>query len=228
MTAPSRATIAGQAYLGLRRKARQDRRPADEPIQLYALEGLLARLAQTPLAKQFVLKGGMLPATLGEHRSTRDIDLQASTTAATPAPCSPRCGTHGPWEHKEIAYGITSLPEDLAGTPATWPATPASTGPSKTGSTYGTRLSAKISPASGPGTKRHPAARLRQPARADPPLAQAADHPPAKDASPGRGRSVPSCRSHHGTANGEVNQSRQPIRSSALRRRSHAEWMLPY
>ena len=23
--------------------------------------------------------------------------------------------THGPWEHKEIAYGITSLPADLAG-----------------------------------------------------------------------------------------------------------------
>jgi hypothetical protein len=227
MTAPSRATIAGQAYLGLRRKARQDRRPADEPIQLYVLEGLLARLAQTPLAKQFVLKGGMLPATLGEHRPTRDIDLQASTTAATPAPCPPQCGTHGPWEHKEIAYGITSLPEDLAGTPPPgryarqhWAI--------ETGSTYGTRLSAKISPASGPGTKRHPAARLRQPARADPPLAQAADHPPAKDASPGRGRSVPSCRSHHGTANGGVNQSRQPIRSSALRRRSHAEWMLPY
>jgi hypothetical protein len=23
--------------------------------------------------------------------------------------------THGPWTHKEIAYGITSLPPDLAG-----------------------------------------------------------------------------------------------------------------
>ena len=23
--------------------------------------------------------------------------------------------THGPWEHKEIAYGITSLPADVAG-----------------------------------------------------------------------------------------------------------------
>ena len=36
--------------------------------------------------------------------------------------------THGPWTHKEIAYGITSLPADLAG-PATWASTPATTGP---------------------------------------------------------------------------------------------------
>ena len=41
---------------------------------------------------------------------------------------------HGPWTHKEIAYGITSLPADLAG-PATWASTPATTGPQKTAST---------------------------------------------------------------------------------------------
>jgi hypothetical protein len=80
VTAPSRATIAGQAYLDLRRKARQDRRPVDELIQLYVLEGFLARLAQTPFAERFVLKGGMLLAALGERRPTRDIDLQTSTT----------------------------------------------------------------------------------------------------------------------------------------------------
>ena len=80
MTAPSRATIAGQAYLDLRRKARQDRRPVDELIQLYVLEGFLARLAQTPFAERFVLKGGVLLAALGERRPTRDIDLQTNTT----------------------------------------------------------------------------------------------------------------------------------------------------
>ena len=80
MTAPSRATIAGQAYLELRRKARQDRRPVDELIQLYVLEGFLARLTQTPFAERFVLKGGMLLAALGERRPTRDIDLQADIT----------------------------------------------------------------------------------------------------------------------------------------------------
>ena len=82
MTAPSRATIAGQAYLDLRRKARQDRRPVDELIQLYVLESFLARLAQTPFAERFVLKGGMLLAALGERRPTRDIDLQASTNGS--------------------------------------------------------------------------------------------------------------------------------------------------
>jgi hypothetical protein len=84
VTAPSRATLAGQAYLDLRRKACQDRRPVDELIQLYVLEGFLARLVQTPFAERFVLKGGMLLAALGERRPTRDIDLQASTTGSDP------------------------------------------------------------------------------------------------------------------------------------------------
>jgi hypothetical protein len=43
VTAPSRATIARQAYLDLRRKACQDRRPVDELIQLYV------RRASSPL-----------------------------------------------------------------------------------------------------------------------------------------------------------------------------------
>ena len=81
MTRPTRATVAGQAYLDLRRKARQDRRPVDELLQLYVLESFLARLAQTVYADRFVLKGGMLLAALGERRPTRDVDLQATTTA---------------------------------------------------------------------------------------------------------------------------------------------------
>ena len=64
--------------------------------------------------------------------------------------------THGPWEHKEIAYGITSLPPDLAG-PAIWASTPGSTGPSKTASiTCGTRHSAKTCSRPAPGTSRTP------------------------------------------------------------------------
>ena len=43
MTAPSRATSAGRAYLDLRAKARGDRRPVDELLQLYILESFLAR-----------------------------------------------------------------------------------------------------------------------------------------------------------------------------------------
>ena len=46
-------------------------------MRLYALEGLLARLAVSRHAAQFVLKGGVLLAAYGTRRATRDIDLQA-------------------------------------------------------------------------------------------------------------------------------------------------------
>jgi hypothetical protein len=45
VSAPTRATSAGRAYLDLRKKARQDRRPVDELMQLYVLEWFLARMA---------------------------------------------------------------------------------------------------------------------------------------------------------------------------------------
>lgn len=77
MTAPTRATRAGQAYLDLRTKARGDRRPVDELLQLYVLESFLARLAESRFADRLVLKGGVLLAAFGERRPTRDIDLQA-------------------------------------------------------------------------------------------------------------------------------------------------------
>ena len=77
MSAPSRATPAGRAYLDLRNKARHDHRPVDELLQLYVLEGFLARLAASGRADQFVLKGGVLLAAFDERRPTRDVDLQA-------------------------------------------------------------------------------------------------------------------------------------------------------
>ena len=77
MSAPSRATPAGRAYLDLRNKARHDRRPVDELLQLYVLEGFLAWLAASHRADQFVLKGGVLLAAFDERRPTRDVDLQA-------------------------------------------------------------------------------------------------------------------------------------------------------
>ena len=62
----------------------------------------------------------------------------------------------GPREHKEIAYGITSLPADLAAQ-GTSPPAHASTGESKTVSiTCGTRHPAKISSVSAPGTSPMP------------------------------------------------------------------------
>lgn len=75
--APSRATPGGRAYLDLQRLARNDRRPVDELLQFYVLESLLARLAASRFAEQFVLKGGVLLAVFGQRRPTRDVDLQA-------------------------------------------------------------------------------------------------------------------------------------------------------
>jgi hypothetical protein len=77
VTTPSRATPAGRAFLDLRAKARSDRRPVDELLQLYVLECFLARLAESRLAEHLVLKGGVLLAAFGERRATRDVDLQA-------------------------------------------------------------------------------------------------------------------------------------------------------
>jgi hypothetical protein len=85
VTSPTRATADGRAYLDLRNKARQDRRPVDELMQLYVLECFLARLAGTRFASQFVLKGGVLLAAFGERRPTRDIDLQAQDFDNEPA-----------------------------------------------------------------------------------------------------------------------------------------------
>jgi len=77
VSAPTRASTAGRAYLDLRKLARDNHRPVDELLQLYVLEAFLARLASSRFAEQLVLKGGVLLAAFDERRPTRDIDLQA-------------------------------------------------------------------------------------------------------------------------------------------------------
>ena len=77
MTPVSRATAAGRAYLDLKAKATAESRLTGELIQLYVLEGFLARLAVSDHAEQLVLKGGVLLAAFGTRRPTRDIDFAA-------------------------------------------------------------------------------------------------------------------------------------------------------
>lgn len=74
---PTRATSGGRAYNDLQSLARKAGRSTDDLTRLYALEGLLARLAVSRYAAQLVLKGGVLLAAYGTRRSTRDIDLEA-------------------------------------------------------------------------------------------------------------------------------------------------------
>jgi len=75
MSAVTRGTPAGDAYLDLQRQARETGRLTDELHQLYVLEGFLARLVVSPVHDQFVLKGGVLLAAFGNRRPTRDVDL---------------------------------------------------------------------------------------------------------------------------------------------------------
>jgi hypothetical protein len=72
---PTRATVAGRAYLDLQNLARKQGRPTDELHQIHALEGFLARLVASPYADRFVLKGGVLLAAYDTRRPTRDVDL---------------------------------------------------------------------------------------------------------------------------------------------------------
>lgn len=77
MTRPTRATVDGRAYLDLRARAKEQSRPVDEYLTLYALEGFLDRLSKSQHHSQFILKGGVLLAALNERRPTRDVDLAA-------------------------------------------------------------------------------------------------------------------------------------------------------
>jgi len=78
---PTRATVDGRAYLDLQNKARGEKRPTDELLALYALEGFLTRLAGSAYSDSLVLKGGVLLAAFDARRTTRDIDLQASAVS---------------------------------------------------------------------------------------------------------------------------------------------------
>ncbi|MGW6936300.1 nucleotidyl transferase AbiEii/AbiGii toxin family protein [Lentzea sp. NPDC054927] len=81
MSRPTKATPGGRAYLDLQNRARRERRSTQELQTLYVLERWLARLAASPHAGDFVLKGGMLLAVFDARRSTADADLLARNLA---------------------------------------------------------------------------------------------------------------------------------------------------
>lgn len=81
MSRPTKETVAGRAYLGLRSKARAAGRPMGEYLRLYALEGFLLRLSMSAHRERFVLKGGVLLAAHDLRRPTTDIDVAALRTA---------------------------------------------------------------------------------------------------------------------------------------------------
>lgn len=77
MSQPTRQTAGGRAYLDLQNRARREGRTRQELLILYVLECWLARLAASPSAGTFVLRGGMLLAALDARQPTADVDLLA-------------------------------------------------------------------------------------------------------------------------------------------------------
>lgn len=81
---PQHGTPAGDATIAIRKLARQAGGDVQELMTLYALEGLLARIAHPEHLDDFVLKGGVLLAAFAARRSTKDIDLQATRLTGNP------------------------------------------------------------------------------------------------------------------------------------------------
>lgn len=75
---PQHRIPEGDATTSLRKLARQTGGDVQELMTLYALEGLLARIATSEYRDDFVLKGGVLLAAFAARRPTKDIDLQAT------------------------------------------------------------------------------------------------------------------------------------------------------
>lgn len=82
MSRPTKATAAGRAYLDLQNLARRQRKVTAELLTMYVVERWLARLATSPYRNDFVLKGGMLLASLGARRPTADADALARNMAS--------------------------------------------------------------------------------------------------------------------------------------------------
>ena len=81
---PQHGTPAGDAIIAIRGLARQTGADVQELMTLYALDGLLARIARPEYRRDFVLKGGVLLAAFNVRRPTKDIDLQATRLTADP------------------------------------------------------------------------------------------------------------------------------------------------
>lgn len=81
---PQHGNPAGDAIIAIRKRARESRADTQELMTLYALEGLLARIAESEYRDDFVLKGGVLLAAFAARRPTKDIDLQANRHADDP------------------------------------------------------------------------------------------------------------------------------------------------
>ena len=87
---PRHGTPAGDATIAIQSLARRSGADVQELMTIYALEGLLVRIALSEYREDFVLKGGLLLAAFAARRPTKDIDLQATRLTAEPEEVSER------------------------------------------------------------------------------------------------------------------------------------------
>ena len=91
---PQHGTPAGDAFLALSKLARNTGQDSQSLFTVYALEGLLARLAASPFREDFVLKGGVLLAAFAARRPTKDVDLRATGVDDDTEAVAERCCHH--------------------------------------------------------------------------------------------------------------------------------------
>ena len=110
---PQHGTPAGDATIAIRGLARQTGADVQELMTLYALEGLLARIALSESREDFVLKGGVLLAAFAARRPTKDIDLQATRLTGDPGEVAERVRVIA---ELELADGLVFDPASVAAT----------------------------------------------------------------------------------------------------------------
>lgn len=71
-------TNGASRFAHIQNQARSTGQNVSELARLYTLEGMLARIAASEYAGDFVLKGGVLLAAFALRRPTKDIDLEAT------------------------------------------------------------------------------------------------------------------------------------------------------
>lgn len=110
---PQHGTPAGDATIALRKLARRTGGDVQELMTLYALEGLLARIAISEYRDDFVLKGGVLLAAFAARRPTKDIDLQATRLTDDPDDVAERVRAIA---RLELADGLVFDPASVTAT----------------------------------------------------------------------------------------------------------------
>ena len=110
---PQHGSPAGEAIISIRKFARQTGTDVQQLMTLYALEGLLTRIALSEYHEDFVLKGGVLLAAFAVRRPTKDIDVQATRLGDNPDEVAERVRAIAALQ---VADGLVFDPESVAAT----------------------------------------------------------------------------------------------------------------